>query len=103
MYDYMQELQRTFFREPDCSALREEIHALYKKTAHWLTKEERRDLLALVDKECALRDEISLASFVAGFRLAIGLASELRQERPYSFDEAEEHRAYTTLTQQPNQ
>lgn len=103
MYDYMQELQRIFFTEPDCSALREEIDALYKKIACQLTKEARRDLLALVDKECSLQDKISLASFTAGFRLAGGLAAELRQEKPFSFDDAEERRSCTMLAQQQNQ
>ena len=39
-----------------------------------------------------LRDEISLASFAAGFRLAWGIIAELNTEPPYSFAEEEERR-----------
>ena len=55
-------------------------------------KEERRKLLKLVDLEAELRDEVSLASFAAGFRLAWGIISELSMEPPYSFAEEEERR-----------
>ena len=55
-------------------------------------KEERRKLLKLVDLEAELRDEISLASFAAGFRLAWGIIAELNAEPPYSFAEEEERR-----------
>ena len=92
MYDYMQELQRTFFEEPDCSSLRQEIDILYQKISLLLSEEDHRTLLALVDHESALRDEISFANFIAGFRLASGLAMELSCEKPCSFYDAEEHR-----------
>ena len=39
-----------------------------------------------------MSDEISLASFAAGFRLAWGIIAELNTEPPYSFAEEEEHR-----------
>ena len=55
-------------------------------------KQERRKLLKLVDLEAELSDEISLASFAAGFRLAWGIIAELNTEPPYSFAEEEEHR-----------
>ena len=55
-------------------------------------KPERRKLLKLVDLEAELRDEISLASFAAGFRLAWGIIAELSTEPPYSFAEEEERR-----------
>ena len=97
MYDYMRELQRTFFEEPDCSSLRQEIDVLYQNLTQLLSKGDRRVLLALADQEAALRDEISFASFVAGFRLASGLAMELSREKPFSFDDAEEYRVCTAL------
>ena len=55
-------------------------------------KPERRKLLKLVDLEAELRDEVPLASFVAGFRLAWGIIAELNIEPPYSFAEEEERR-----------
>lgn len=54
-------------------------------------KDERRKLLKLVDLEAELRDEISLASFAAGFCLPWEIIAELNTEPPYSFTE-EEHR-----------
>ena len=56
------------------------------------TKPERRSLLKLVDLEAELRDEISLAGFAAGFRLAWGIIAELNTEPSYSFAEEEERR-----------
>ena len=48
--------------------------------------------MKLVDLEAELRDEVSLASFAAGFRLAWGIIAELNAEPPYSFVEEEERR-----------
>jgi hypothetical protein len=39
-----------------------------------------------------LQDETAFASFVAGFRLAWGIAKELSMEDPFSFMAAEEQR-----------
>ena len=40
-----------------------------------------------------LREETSLASFMAGFKLAWGLAQELEADGLYSFEDEEEERA----------
>ena len=48
--------------------------------------------MKLVDLEAELRDEVSLASFAAGFRLAWGSIAELSAEPSYSFAEEEERR-----------
>ena len=92
MYEYMRALQRQFFREPDFPELRRELHELHRELAEDRLKNERRKLLKLVDLEAELRDEISLASFVAGFRLAWGVIGELNIEPPYSFAEEKERR-----------
>ena len=88
MYEYMRGLQRQFFKEPDFPELRQELNELTEDRP----KDERRKLLKLVDLEAELRDEISLASFAAGFRLAWGIIGELSIEPPYSFAEEEERR-----------
>lgn len=49
-------------------------------------------LLELVDAEARLRDDVSLESFIAGFRLVCGIAHELGAEPPYSFRQEEEQR-----------
>ena len=92
MYEYMRALQRQFFGEPDFPELRRELHELHRELAEDRLKNERRKLLKLVDLEAELRDEISLASFTAGFRLAWGIIGELNIEPPYSFAEEEERR-----------
>ena len=92
MYEYMRGLQRQFFKEPDFSELWQELHDLHREMTENKPKDERRKLLKLVDLEAELRDEISLASFAAGFRLAWGIIAELSTEPPYSFAEEEERR-----------
>ena len=92
MYEYMRGLQRQFFKEPDFSELRQEINEIHQALAEGKAKQERRKLLKLVDLEAELSDEISLASFAAGFRLAWGIIAELNTEPPYSFAEEEERR-----------
>ena len=92
MYEYMRGLQRQFFKEPDFPELRQEINEIYQALTEGKAKTERRGLLKLVDLEAELRDETSLASFAAGFRLAWGIIAELNTEPPYSFAEEEERR-----------
>ena len=92
MYEYMRGLQRKFFKEPDFPGLRQEINEIHQALTEGKTKPERRSLLKLVDLEAELRDETSLASFAAGFRLAWGVIAELNTEPPYSFAEEEERR-----------
>ena len=47
-------------------------------------------MLQLADLENELREEASLTSFIAGFRLGMGIAREIE---PYSFEDEEERRA----------
>lgn len=49
-------------------------------------------LLELVDAGVRLRSGVSLENFIAGFRLACGIARELGAEPPYSFRQEEEQR-----------
>ena len=92
MYEYMRGLHQQFFKEPDFPELRQEINEIHQALAAGKAKQERRELLKLVDLEAELRDETSLASFAAGFRLAWGIVAELNTEPPYSFADEEEHR-----------
>ena len=52
-------------------------------------EEDKRKLLLIVDSMDAIRDEVSLASFVAGFKLAWGISRELETDGLYSYDEEE--------------
>ena len=92
MNDYMQALHQRFFREPECADVREKIKKHRQELRENLQKPERRKLLRLVDAQNLLREETSLASFMAGFKLAWGLAQELEADGLYSFEDEEEDR-----------
>ena len=77
MYDYRAALHQRFFRGPDFSGLEKDIEQTRQEVRDCLSKEERRKLLQLVDLQNLLREETSLASFTAGFKLAWGIAKEL--------------------------
>ena len=92
MNDYMQALHQRFFQEPECADVWEEIEALRQELRETLQKPERRKLLRLVDAQNLLREETSLASFMAGFKLAWGLAQELEADGLYACEDKEEDR-----------
>ena len=93
MNDYMRALHQRFFREPECADVREEIEGLHRDLREPLNRQDRDKLLKLVDLSIELREETSLASFMAGFKLAWGLAQELEADGLYSFEDEEEARA----------
>ena len=69
MNDYMTALHQRFYREPDFSELEEEIEQTHQEVRDCLDKMQRRRLMHLVDTQNLLREETSLASFTAGFKL----------------------------------
>jgi len=77
MNDYMRALHQRFFREPDVSELEEDIENTRQEVRDYLGQPERRKLMQLVDAQNLLREKISLASFIAGFKLAQEIAKEL--------------------------
>ena len=92
MNDYMRALHQRFYREPDFSELEEDIESTRQEVRDCLDKLQRRKLMHLVDTQNLLREVTSLASFIAGFKLAWGLSKELEAEGLYSFDEEETDR-----------
>nr|WP_325214871.1 DUF6809 family protein [uncultured Oscillibacter sp.] len=92
MYDYMQALQARFSTETFCAEQQAEVICLHRRLEKRLDRKRRRELLELVDAEARLQDDLSLASFIAGFRLACGIAHELGLEPPYCFRQEEEER-----------
>ena len=90
MLDYMRALHQRFFQEPECRNLQEQAEELRQELKKHLDRNGREKLLKLVDLGIELREETSLAAFIAGFQLALGIASELT---PYSFEDEEEERA----------
>nr|WP_325179032.1 hypothetical protein [uncultured Oscillibacter sp.] len=88
-YEYMRALRQRFFVEPDV-ALQREIEESWRRLSNRVSKEDQKRILGLVDLQAALLEETTLASFVSGFQLALGIAGELT---PYSFARDEEDRA----------
>ena len=90
MYDYMKALHARFCWEPELQKVRVELERTYREIKEKLHLPEQETLLQLVDLETELREETSLTSFIAGFRLGMGIAGELE---PYCFEDEDERRA----------
>ena len=90
MYDYMKALHARFCREPELQKAREELEEAYREIKARLGQQDQETLLQLTDLENELREETSLTSFIAGFRLGMGIAGELE---PYCFEDEDERRA----------
>lgn len=88
-YEYMKALCQRFFAKPDVT-LQREIEKSWRRLSDRVSKEDQKRILGLVDLQAALLEETTLASFVSGFQLALGIAGELT---PYSFARDEEGRA----------
>ena len=87
MYDYMKALHARFCREPDLQEVRAELDRSYREIKARLGQQDQETLLQLADLENELREETSLTSFIAGFRLGMGIAGEIE---PYCFEDEEE-------------
>ena len=87
MYDYMKALHARFCREPELQKAREELEQAYREIKARLGQQDQEILLQLADLENELREEASLTSFIAGFRLGMGIAGELE---PYCFEDEDE-------------
>jgi len=100
MNDYMKALHQRFFREPDFTELEEDIETTRQEVRDCLDKMQRRRLMHLVDTQDLLREETSLASFTAGFKLAWGMSKELEADGLYSFDQEETKHVCRRLEQE---
>ena len=92
MYHYMQALQARFSPETLCVEQQSEVMRLHRRLRKKLNCKQQRQLLEVADAEARLRTDVSLESFIAGFRLDCGIAYELGAEPPYSFRQEEERR-----------
>ena len=90
MYDYMRALHARFCREAELQKAWVELDQAYREIEARLGQQDQETLLQLADLENELREEASLTSFIAGFRLGMGIAGELE---PYCFEDEEEKRA----------
>ena len=90
MYDYMRALHARFCREPELQKVRAELDRSYREIKAKLVQQDQETLLQLADLENELREETSLTSFIAGFRLGMGIVGEIE---PYCFEDEEEKQA----------
>ena len=97
MRDYMMALHQRFCKEPGCREIKQQIREVERDLHRTLDRRGQAQLLKLADLENELQDEISLESFLSGFKLALGIAAELAPS--YSFDDDEEQRACEALQQ----
>ena len=95
MYDYMRALQKRFDRQ-EHSELDKQVKYAREELRRDMDAAGRRKLLRLLDAQNALLVEAKLMSFTAGFKLAAGIAGELRTL--YSFDADEEENAKEMIT-----
>ena len=90
MNDYMKALHQQFCRELTRPELERALDDTYHALRENIARQDQELLLRAQDLEIELREETSLASFIAGFRLDMGIAGEIE---PYSFEDEEERRA----------
>ena len=95
MYDYMRALQKRFDRQ-EHSELDKQVEYAQAELRRDMDAAGRRKLLRMLDAQNTLLVESTLMSFTAGFKLAAGIAGELRT--PYSFDADEEEKAKEMIT-----
>ncbi len=88
-------LHQRFCKEPECREIRKELLEVERDLHQSLDRRGQEQLLKLADLENELLEETSLASFLSGFKLALGIAAELAPS--YSFDDDEEQRACEAL------
>lgn len=91
MRDYTMALHQRFCKEPECQEIKQQISEVERNLHQALDQRGQEQLLKLADLENELLDETSLESFLSGFKLALGIATELAPS--YSFDDDEEQRA----------
>ena len=86
MYNYMRALEDRFAPRPNRKQHRK-LAAKRQKVSALLDKEGKKKLLRLVDAHTMAQEEIALSSFIAGFRLAWGIAMELEADDSYSYQQ----------------
>ena len=95
MRDYMMALHQRFCKEPECWQIKQKIREVERDLNQTLDRRGQEQLLKLADLQNELQENISLESFLSGFKLALGIAAELAPS--YSFDDDEEQRACEAL------
>lgn len=82
----MRALEARFAPRPNRKQ-RRKLEAKRQEVSALLDKEGKKKLLRLVDAHTTAQEEIALSSFIAGFRLAWGIAMELEADGSYSYQQ----------------
>ena len=77
MNELLKAFYDNFYERPSAAHLRAEIERCHQELVEKLDKPERRLVLQIIDCKDRIAEELSLDSFIAGFRLAMRLSQEL--------------------------
>ena len=87
MNEMLKVLYDDFYEKLPATQLKAEIERCHQKLIEKLDKPERRLVLQIIDSKDQIAEELSIDSFIAGFRLAWKLCQELNmyeKEHPIS-------------------
>ena len=90
MYDYMRALEDRFTPAAKNVEQRQELEKMRQAVSALLDKQGKKKLLRLVDAHTMVQEEMALSSFIAGFRLAWGIAMEVGTDGNYSYEQEQE-------------
>jgi len=85
MNELLKALYDDFYDKPPAIQLKDEIESCHKELIERLDKADRKLVLQVIDCKDRIAEDLSIDSFIAGFRLAWRLGQELNmydQERP---------------------
>ena len=101
-YRIMKELYDCFYTEPDMTAQKKIVEENHKALSEVLDKQQRRQVLCIIDAKDHMIEDMSIDSFIAGFELAWQLSIELSQyetERTASYQTVLQRCAHSMLKQ----
>ena len=87
MNEMLKALYDSFYEKLPATQLRAEIERCHQELIEKLDKPERKLVLQIIDCKDQIAEDLSIDSFIAGFRLAWKLSQELNiyeKERPIS-------------------
>ena len=87
MYELLKVLYDSFYEKLPATQLKAEIERCHQELIEKLDKPERKLILQIIDCKDQIAEDLSIDSFIAGFRLAWKLSQELNmyeKEHPVS-------------------
>ena len=77
MNELLKALYDSFYENPPATRLKAEIERCHQQLIERLEKSERKLVLQIIDCKDQIAEDLSIDSFIAGFRLAMKLNQEL--------------------------